>query len=178
MVASSFFKYTISETQTLIKLCLSKCTTSLNSPYCPPTLNGWSGNCWASQAIFWAPVENSGRRAQHRAAQMASVRNKCKIGGNINHNCKWEVLVIAPRVRTRLNITLDIRLTAFKFRYLYKSRLKLLFSIYSISTLWNSNVGHGWPLAALLTVWPGCSSGYLNPHLMCHRAALCELGQP
>ena len=119
MVASSFFKYTISETQTLIKLCLSKCTTSLNSPYCPLTLNGWSGNCWASQAIFWAPVENSGRRAQHRAAQMASVRNKCKIGGNINHNCKWEVLVIAPRVRTRLNITLDIRLTTFKFRYIY-----------------------------------------------------------
>lgn len=25
-------------------------------------------------------------------------------------------------------------------------------------------------------MWPGCSSGYLNPHLMCHRAALCELG--
>ena len=74
---------------------------------------------WASQAIFWAPVENSGRRAQHGSAQMASVRNKCKIGGNINHNCKWEVLVIAPRVRTRLNITLDIRLTTFKFRYIY-----------------------------------------------------------
>ena len=72
--------------------------------------------------IFWAPVENSGRRAQHCAAQMASVRNKCKIGGNIHHNCKWEVLVIAPRVRTRLNITLDIRLTAFKCRYLSESR--------------------------------------------------------
>ena len=77
------------------------------------------------------------------AAQMASVRNKCKIGGNINHNCKWEVLVIAPRVRTRLNITLDIRLTAFKFRYLYKSRLKLLFSIYSVLIMELYDVGHG-----------------------------------
>ena len=116
MVASSFFKYTISETQTLIKLCLSKCTTSLNSPYCPPTLNGWSGNGWLSVSSYiLSPRRKLG-------SQMASVRNKCKIGGNINHNCKWEVLVIAPRVRTRLNITLDIRLTAFKCRYLSKSR--------------------------------------------------------